>query len=346
MLLESTYQRYNFFREPDWRWQRVLKLCENTLRPKRCTKIDDVYVKKAYRFQKKYMNITDPSKREEMWRKDPSFYYAYQLYERRHTDPEGAFCVEARILAGQSFKEIADDLSTHESAIQFYEAVFFNVIPYLTNRDWITTRVILPALVKKVTQLAPIEADNMFHDSEIGNAHMDGSLKLFGYFGGAFLLDMMLHKFQSGSPMRSPEDIGMWLDKNWSTNVRCRSSQAAIHFKVNKFQIIELFTVHSKIIELERSDEAGEKQRTTSERHIKAMVDCLPLAVGDDAKHLYETTAIGGYDKEPAELRDDELMEIGSGGKGPLPDENWPKELPKPRAKAAGILTDDRAKLT
>ncbi len=84
-------------------------------------------------------------------------------------------------------------------------------------------------------------------------------------------------------------------------------------FEINKYNVMELFATHTRIIEVQQNAEASEDKRSLIERHIHAMLTEIPWTVGNDSKEVFEGTVIGDYDKMAAELRDDELMLITAG---------------------------------
>ena len=316
MKLYEDYQRFNVFRRPDWRLERVLKIIDRLPAPGRCTSRDDQYVKAARTFLLRWRAKASDEEREELFWENPGLFYAYQIYERTEDEPEPAMFMQARLLARQSYEQIAECLSTTPETVDWYEKMFFNVRDRLQNRDWITKHVLLPSIMKN-HGVVPAKGDDSdilpFKDSAVAKPFLDASLKLFAYFGGQYIVDIMITGFQSGKPLVSPDEMAAWFDHHWSMTIRRRSHQAALQFEVNKYNVMELFSVHTQIMSIEKSEESQEQQRTATERHIKAMLDDLPFAVGDDGEKMSRGTAIGEWDKEAAELRDDELLRVSHG---------------------------------
>lgn len=335
MQLFAEFQRYNVFRRPDWRWQRVLQMCDRQPSPGRCSRRDDAWVKGARNFLLRWRGARYERLRTELFAELPGLWYAYEIYERASEEPEPQAYLEARLLARQSDKEIAHALCTMPEAIQWYEALFFNVADRLENRDWITKQVLMPAILRNHGLGAPpTGSSSIFSGGVIAKPFLDATLKLFAYFGGTHLVDIMITGFQSGKPLASPDDLGNWFDANWASAIRRRSHQASLTFEVNKFNVMELFAIHTKIMEIEKSDDSQEKQRTTIERHIRAMITDLPWAVGDAGESRFAGTEVGKFDAMAAELRDDELLNVAVGDvPGGLEAEMAPMQLPPPRRK-------------
>jgi hypothetical protein len=334
MKLNATYQKKSFFCRPDWRWERVMSMMRWS-NPGRCTRHDDEFIRAARKFQLRWQHIESEADRERLFWDMPDLYYAHEFHERYSSEPEGALFIEARLLARQSFEHIAEVMKTTPGAIRWYEALFFNVVEHLNARDWITKQVLLPAFDRHYAP-APVSHDGvvMPRDSTVAHPFLDASLKLFAYFGGPHLVDFFIHALPVGKPLTSPDDMANWLDATWAAIIRRRSVQAALQFEVNKYNAMELFQIHARIIEFERSEESREQQRTVTERHIQAMIDEIPWAFGDEGDKVYRDTEVGRFDRMAAELRDDELLQVAAGGQAPDLGKDWPDKLPAPSRKS------------
>lgn len=338
----SDFQKYNFFRSPQWRWERVLSLIDRDAdTPGRCNRRDDQIVKTARNFVLRWRN-SDNDVRERLTFENPGLTYAYNYHQRQMDDPDCAMYIQARTLARQTPEDISKTTGMLPEAIQWYIDLFFDVTPYIDQRDWITKQVLLPAIIK--TPQHDPDADNalpMFRDSTVSKPFMDGSIKLFAYFGGPYIVDLLLAGMQPGKPVTSPEDIAPWLDNNITTTLRRRTAQASTLFEINKYNVLELVAVHNRIMEIARSDDSQEMTKSTQEKHIEAMLQELPWAVGDDAEKIYANTVVGRFDQMSAELRDDELLLVASGRPAPTIEKGFLKELPPPRPKKAHLTSGD-----
>lgn len=340
MTRYAAYQKFNFFREPQWRWTRVLDLTAQREdgRAGRSSRRDDKYIQTARAFRLWLGNARNQAKLDKLWHDNPGLFYAYELYEKAQEDPEAAMFIEARLLANQTNEQIAEAIGITPDTVEWYEALFFNVKDKLKHRDWITKQVLLPAM-RRQPSLNTQQNDGMTvltRDSAIARPFLDGSLKMFGYFGGTHVIDVMISGFQSGKPVPSQDAVQGWFDAGWSMTVRRRSYQASLQFEVNKYNVMELFAVHAKIIEIDRSEESQDTVRNEHERTILAMMNGIPWAVGDEGAKMFEGKPIGEYDKAAAELRDDEVLKVGT---GQLITNDIPKMLPPPRKRAAAVMT-------
>jgi hypothetical protein len=313
----ADFQKYNLFRKPSWRFDRVLQMVDRHPTPGRCAKRDDEFIKKARNFVLRWRGYDDAKEREhELYEEFGGLYFAYEIYERTDEMPETALIMQSRLLARQTPEQVAEAMRCSVDTVEWYERLFFNISDRLDARDWITQHVLLPAAMRSINHNQASDDDDYgilpFKDSTVARPFLDGTLKMFAYFGGTFVVDVLISGFEAGKPCVNQESVAQWFDQGWATTVRRRSHQASMQFEINKYNVMELFAVHTRIIEIERSADSQENQRTTTERHIKAMMDDIPWAVGEDGEKLMAGTEVGMYDEMAAELRDDELLQVST----------------------------------
>ena len=124
----------------------------------------------------------------------------------------------------------------------------------------------------------------------------------------------MISGFRRGNVVQGQEDISSWLDDQWRVTLQRRSAQSAGVFEVNRYNVMELFATHARIIELQKNSESGEERRSTFTRHVSTMLSQLPWTVGRrGAEQIGEIGAMGDMDNAAAEINDEELILIGSG---------------------------------
>jgi hypothetical protein len=342
------------FRPPDWRWRRVQEICNppGGGPPSRSSRRDDIWVVKTRNFLMRWRACTSDLERRDLYHKMPSLTIAYRLFERDADEPQ-ALIVQARLLARQTAEVIAQGLGTFPEAILWYESLFFNVTPYLNNTDWITSEVLLPALAsRRPFPLAPVAGPGAppppappLREPPLAQPFLDGSLKYLAYFGGPLFVDLLIQGVPAGQPLASAGGLPAWLDQMQGLILRRRSLQAALQFDVNKYNVMQLFELHAKIIEVENSAEAGEARQTEVDRHVKAMIDSIPWAVGEGGRRVVAGTQLEKYDEGSMELRDDEVQAAAMGQLDPSTIADRPTSLPPPRPREANILTDTDAEL-
>jgi hypothetical protein len=303
----------NPFLRPDWRFERVLRLVGRVPTPGRTTKRDDSYIKQARSFVLRWRKGEEA--REALLYENPGLYYAYLIYDRLHSDPETRFMLEARLLANQNVNEIAQSLKTMPETVSWYEKLFFNVNPFLENHDWVVKHVLLPSADRFADETEDPEVEGDANSTPlIIRPYLDMSLKFFAYFGGPFVCDFMISGFRRGFEVQDPSGMSDWLNDQWKLTIQRRSAQAAGVFEINRYNVLELFATHARIIETQKDSESSEERRSGFQRHVSSMLSQLPWTVGRrGAEQISQTGAMAGMDSNAAEIDDEELMLIGSG---------------------------------
>lgn len=342
----ADFQKYNFFRTPAWRHDRVLSLIEREDgTPGRCTKRDDDIVKIATPFIHRWKKGNKLSRERLLW-ENPGLYYAYEFILKTIENQDASMYIQSRLLARQSVEEVANIMGMIPDAVTWYANLVFDVLPYLDQRDWITSQILVPAMTRSM--MKPSNSANPLHqDSSVAKPFLDGSLKFFAYFGGRHMVDYLVTGAKAGKPVASPDDIDLWFDNDAKTTIRKRTAQAARLFEINKYNVMELFQVHTRIMEIERADEAIEQTKDTHERTVRAMMDEIPWAIGADGERIYEQdmVMVGRMDKMAGEVRDDELLLLASGRPAPSIADNFPSKLPPPRRGNVSIITNPSTEL-
>lgn len=311
---DVTYEKVNPFREPDWRWERVLDMADRQPTPGRCSRRDDEYIRAARSFLLRWRARADADRRE-LFYENPGLFLAYQIFEKQQEADERALTLQARLLANMGYKEIARSMDTLHQAVDWYEALFFNVRDKLHARDWVTRQVLVPAMSRGLgLDRAAEEERSPWAAQPIAHPFLDSSLKMFAYFGGPVVCEFMIYCFQAGKRCASPDKLGEWFDEHFSVTAKARSAQAARTFEINKFNVMELFATHLRILEIEKSADSAEHKRTTIEKHVGALLGELEgvWSVGADQEQV-EGTGLPAYDAAAAELRDDELLLVAGG---------------------------------
>jgi len=285
--------------------------------PERTKRYDDEYVQgyKKFLFQ---WNKSE-NNRDRLMYDNPGLFFAYLLHDRIHLEPELRLMIEARLLAGIDHATIAHEAKTIPETVEWYEKLFFNVTPFLTHHDWIVKHVLLPSSDRFVgEEPAEDEDDEEFAprpSSEVVRPHLDMTLKFFAYFGGPLICDVMISGFRRDKKITSYDEIPDYFNEQFASQIMRRSAQASGQFEINKYNVMELFATHSRLIEIQRSIEGQEDRHNEFEKHIDAMLSELPWTAGLDGTTQFEHSPIGGFDEGAAELNEEELMLLGSGKK-------------------------------
>jgi len=263
------------FRAPYWRFERVRQILEGArIRPK-----DDPYVRRMVYFLRRW-NAAQKNERAmgNVAKEFPECVIAWRLGEAR-ADPDKAIVallIEARLLARVSFEEVARLNSTSAAAIGCYEAIYFNVTDRLDMRDWVLTQVVLPAIQRQ--QRA---AGTLARVGPMAEPFLEGSTKLFAYYRGPFLVDVMASRFGDLRHRDPDEDLGTWFDDHWRRTIRRRCLQSYQPFVSTKSNVRKLFAAHLKLQVPPKDGGKAKKAKIDWDLRLKLAFDCLPpLPVG------------------------------------------------------------------
>lgn len=311
----TPYSVIDPFRRPDWRFNRIIAMCDRTPTPGRCTPRDDEYVKRGRQFLLRYRNYNE-SQRRELEYEDEDLYAAFATYRSKSDDEEGAqaFSLEARILSGQTDEEIAEHYPFGPRTVDYYEQLFFNVRDRMSRRDWMTTQILIPALKRdKKPPTGTATAAWAPQDHAVIKTQLDGSLKFFAYFAGPWVLEHMLTGFEHTSRADSPDEASMgWCERHFIRGMKRRAAQSVNFFEINKFNVIDVFMTVNQIIATEKSADSQEGQQSKYDMHVKSHIDGLPWTVGSrDEENV--PLPVAKYDNSTSELRDDELLMVSAG---------------------------------
>jgi len=310
----------NPFLRPSWRFERVLRLVDRLPVPGRTTRKDDRYIREFRAFLLKYRR--GGVWRERLEEEQPEILWAYEMFQDQTLQPEARFLVEARLLSKQPLDDIADETKLTAGVVLWYEKLFFNVLPYIDCHDWIIRNIILPASDRMAVlqQAAAEPAPAPRATPSLINPHYDMTLKLFSYFGGPLLCEFMISGFRRDLSVHSREDCRPYLNNTFMGMIERASTQAARVVDVNKYNVMDLFAIHTRIMEIQQKVESEEGRHSQVESHIRGMLDELPWTVGREGRELYAGTVVGLHDEHAAELTDEELMLQGSGEQVDLKD--------------------------
>lgn len=299
----NVIQKFNPFRSPNWRYERVQELCDRSMKVLPLSVHDDDVIRNArtYHMARKSAN---PSKLSSFFARQPGMYYAFQIYD--HYDDVVRVWIEARILARQTNEEIADKIGTLPDAIDCYEKLFFNVRDRIDRGDWINRQIVNSLLGMQMSD------PNSLINNEM-------SLKFFGYYAGPIVLDFLISGWSFRSKPSNAEEFTEMLDEHMNTTLRRRSAEAAQQFSINKFNVMQVFETHTRIMEIQHSMESKAMGgKTPVEANILAMLEGLREATtigGFEAAKRPVAKKINEMSKKGIILRDSHLQELVKTGK-------------------------------
>lgn len=159
----------SFEHKPSWRWARATWL-QDQQQPASLP-LDDAWVRRALAFLTRH-NVGQTKSAFRRTGHDPAIADALSL--SREIPPDRRCELEARLLADQPIEVIAQKCSLPVKVVEAYEALWFNIRPFLHAKDWIAAKVIGPGLWVGFTR------------------EEEGQLwKFIGWNGGAMALDVL-----------------------------------------------------------------------------------------------------------------------------------------------------------
>lgn len=314
--MHPLYLKFNSRRPLSWRFDRITSLLE--ARPKALPsdpRVDDKYICLGRRFLGKLLGTNDREEQADLFPKNPGLFLAYELYQ--DADQERAQFVQACILSGMSDEDAAERCGEMPATIDWYEAMFYNVRDRLNSRFWVTKNCLGPAAERFLDD----------HGRQF-------TTKMFGYFVGPKMLDMMISGFDPTKRWREMEDLSSVLDVHAADTIRRRSASSAMTVEINRFNVMELLGAHLKLMELAQSAKSNDEARTIIETNIDVMLKNLTWNAGEGPSAIGSRTG-ERYEGMGAELRADEMMRLGVGRDVDLPEDVIKLRIPEPRSADA-----------
>ena len=177
----------NPHRPPDWRWQLAKYLQENKLKLQRSQ--SDNYICWAKKFAIEIDNAADEWAQFLIAERSPAIYNAWALYKSSQLK-NARWELEARILARESRAEITRKMGLNSAIVDHYLSIFFDVESRLSHPTYVTHAVIGDAAKRGISEREP-----------------DVLWKMFGYWRGADLLDLLICRFTPAMKPKSSADI-------------------------------------------------------------------------------------------------------------------------------------------
>lgn len=324
--------KYDPHLRPEWRYLRVLDLVDRYPQAARCSVRDDLYVRGLRQYVLRWRRRDEDGKKA-LYHEDPALAYAYQIYERAGTDPNTQFQLEARILAQQPFEEIAEACHVLPQTVDWYEACYFNVLPRIRCHDWVLRQVLVPPVGRG-------DVGRMAKQRRTGGAFepivapwIDWTCKFFAYFGGPIVLEYVLSGGLRGKQINTQEAAADFVNFVHQRTIQRRSAQASLLFEVNQLNVLQLFEMHTRIIEAARAAEQDGNNLAEIEININSMLTQFTWPVGIEGKRLYADTPVGRYDEGAAELTDEELLAVAAGQDPGTLEGVATMQLPPPRRR-------------
>jgi hypothetical protein len=242
-------------------------------------------------------------------------YEAWTMYQSTQVKANMRWEIEARLLARQTTAEIASKTGTRESIIAIYSQIFFDVQSRLESPGWITHVVIGDAFNRSVDK------------------QPDGLWKLFGYWGGPFVLDSLIYRFNCPVWLESYKFVPGFIADDIRGQMQTKAMLAIRSMPVNWQTQIEIMNLYYRMMELENNTDAIAAGGAESfKSSIAAFMNSIPWTRDNKLKTNFDV--IDTIDAGSVSLRSDELMLAGVGGTVEVDSLNI--AYPEPNTKPAG----------
>ena len=300
--MRALFEKFNPFRSPAWRFERVLEMVSRRPTPARASRTDDDKWIRGYRkFLTRIEGRETRDAQMEVCQENPALYYAHLIHH--NPDKDYRLRVQARVLAGETDYEIArKQWGTLPAAITWYRHLFFDIADRMQHKDYID----------KV--IAGRWDDRQSNPDGSITFYQDGMmLRLFAFYGGPIMLDFVIrHMNGLGRAWKDAECAG-WQDKGWARSMRNNSSKLMHTFPFNKWTVMQLFEIHLKLIEMEQAAQlAGGGAPTDYKRNVEELLKQVPWSIGD--RGFKDKTQLElEYDETAAEPRANETLLLARG---------------------------------
>ena len=288
MMAAIDLSRYDPFISPNWRWERARTLLTKNRYASKTR--DDEFVMIAKKFQAAYDKCKNDLDQEKLQRRFPGIWYAMKTYFADRGDVR--WIIEARVLAGQSCKEIADKCNVCPETVAWYEKLFFDTRSKLKSPDYVINVVMRGA-------------------THYGLKARDYDLlwKLFGYFGGPFVLDAIFNASLTRTRPTSKDTVKAFFDEDSSGALKRVAAIASRTIDLNNpmnYQFI--LDTHTKLLQIEKEAEGNSQDLIV--QNIGAMLGSFQFVAG--AKAIKEQTSdeMSFFDDQAEELRADEMLQL------------------------------------
>ena len=295
-------QSSNPHRPPDWRWQLAKYLQENRLRLHRSQ--SDNYICWAKKFAIEIDNAADEWAQFSLAERSPAIYNAWALYKTTQLR-NARWELEARLLARESRTEITRKTGLNSAIVDHYSAIFFDVEERLSHPTYVTHAVIGDAAKRGISEREP-----------------EVLWKMFGYWCGPDMLDLLVYHFTPAMKPKSSADIAAFLADDIRQQLQLKSAMAARSLQVNWQTQTEVLNLYLRMVELERNAGEGEGGNESLKSGIQSLLENLPWT--RDAAVAAQRSLVHESERGGVVLRAHQLLLLAAG--------QTPEDLPAPGA--------------
>lgn len=289
--------RDNPMRPPHWRWQRAAEIDGGGFRASRALDGPDGFqwIRRALRMKRRYAAAGNQSAAlYALMVYDRDMYWAYRIWldDKKPT----RWGIEARLVAGEPYAQIAEKLGADPGVIEAYANVFFDVGEKLDKIDYVVNVIMADAVSRGLQE-----------------RHYDLLWKMVAFKGGQHALDAIISKsLPTQKPENADQVAGFFQDFAVNT-MKYKAALSALTVPVNTHTQLSLIDSFVKYVEVERTTENAMKAQVSIVDNIGAMLGAMQFTVG--TKLEAADIKVLPFDDNAAELRSGELLTLAAGGK-------------------------------
>ena len=128
------------------------------------------------------------------------------------------------------------------------------------------------------------------------------------------VLEFVLNQFDTAMVRpKSSKQLDGFFDAFFQKTIRRRASEAAITCEINRWNVMQLFEIHSMLIAEARLRDRDLGNAGQYEENMRLMLNSVPWVTGRDSRKALGESPIGEYLKGPYELRAGEMAGFTSG---------------------------------
>jgi len=282
----------NPHRLPDWRWQMANYLKEQKLKLTRSR--GDCHVRLAKQFSIELDAAVDEWQRLMVLERYPALHQAWFVYKSTGGLKNARWELEARLLAAEPHEDIARKTGLLPQAVEMYSLIFFDVGQRLENTSYITQVVIGNSAKRGISEREP-----------------DVLWKMFGYWGGAAMLDFLVYRSSQPVKPDSPAGIAAFLADDIRGILQLKTAIAIHGMQVNWQTQTEIVNLYLRMIELEKQVGGSEGGAESLQAGIQGLMESLPWT--RSAAEAKRRGLVSDLERGNAGLRADELLLVAAG---------------------------------
>lgn len=301
----------NPLRSPSWPWLRAISVVDGAtgVTPNVDGRAGCRRVRPLLEFVRGLRQAGDDRQKLQLAALYPTLFWAHSIYAQ--PDSPAKWLVEARLLARENDMEIASRLGCQPEIIKCYHDVFFDVREKLDYRDYILHAVFGEAIYRGL------------HERQ-----HDLLWKMFGYFGGPYVIDAVSSRLINAAWANTPSDATSFFQDTALNVMKHKAAVAAITVPINSETNLDLIAAFVKYVEIERTTESQGQAKDQIIDNIQKAMESIPFQVISEDRPL--NGLLEKYDKSAVELNTDELLAVAVGADLPYADMLLDMHFPPP----------------